>query len=397
MARRTVFFNPHVHGLYRRSVYQILIRYHSSRKFGFVLDAELARERISVLIDECETSLPRLRGIRWIARLEFWLWCKLNRIDSRKVEIVSKKTIRADDVLILSMKNINEGAAPVLQNINCMKVLNTNNFMTYTKLRSKLVKQIGIDHYWSESKLEKSDFFQKFFGFHQPVSFIPFAPQKRFQNRNAFQDRLNRCLAMGSVYCFGESDKPMQDLREFYGVDSYHPFRQILFDSWREIATLVDVRITPFEGRDSCLKCKNDPPHSLSGDYFDMDLVELMNQYKLVIYAEEINDTPALGMYEAMKCGCVIVGSSSQVYTDIGLVADESYISFGEKLEPKRLLELLEEYLAKPAKLNEMAKRSYEVAQSRIGEAHSAKLFQEMVKNVEKMGHSDPLQNEQVA
>ncbi len=376
---RVVLFNPHVHGLYRLSVYKVLIKYPATDKLGYVLSYLIANGGINVYLDSSESSVPRMLKWRWLTRLEFLIWCLVHKIPAQKVRVIPSNKLLPTDRLIFSIKNVTSKTVDVLAQLDAVKILNTNHFMTRASERGDLVKKIGVDRFWAESKLDSSAFFQHFYGSGQPVWFVPYVPSSRFRRITPFDKRRVKCAGLGSVSCFCDNEAAIQDVKKYFDSPTYHPVRKALFDNWRKVSSLVDVYVTPFAGRDHCLKNKDDPPQGNDFDYYKADLVELMNQYQFVIYGEEINDMPALGMYEAMKCGCLIVGTSSQVYTDIGLVHGESYICFGDTFEPDQFLMVMEEFMAQPERLSAMAENSYRIAQQSISEERSLNQFISMV------------------
>jgi hypothetical protein len=62
--------------------------------------------------------------------------------------------------------------------------------------------------------------------------------------------------------------------------------------------------------------------------YFSISLVERYNQYQMAIVGEEASGFPALGAFEAMACGCLVL-VSKEYYKGLGFSEDAFLIHHG--------------------------------------------------------------------
>lgn len=62
--------------------------------------------------------------------------------------------------------------------------------------------------------------------------------------------------------------------------------------------------------------------------YRAFDMVDKLNEYKIVINGEDANGIYAIGAIEAMACGCAFIGRNYGAYEDLGLEDGVSYIAY---------------------------------------------------------------------
>ena len=55
--------------------------------------------------------------------------------------------------------------------------------------------------------------------------------------------------------------------------------------------------------------------------YFSFDVVDFFNNNKYALVGEEIYGLPGIGFFEAMACGCTLLGQSGRFYNSLGLVS----------------------------------------------------------------------------
>lgn len=194
---------------------------------------------------------------------------------------------------------------------------------------------------------------------------LPFVVQDRFHNTNDFSLRKNVALANGTI---GPCKQP--DYLNFYHTNLIHKMRQIIYDHKNELSDLMDVTISPYiekkpkfpvneDDSSICRLFKSIMNHFFfnthgQSKYFSLDLVSVYNNYKMAIVPEEICGIPGIGAFEAMACGCALIGLKHHMYTDLGLIPNVHYITYDGSLEDLKIV--ISYYQEHPKELEEIAK-----------------------------------------
>ena len=221
-------------------------------------------------------------------------------------------------------------------NINCDVLLNFNSHLGESQFPKKLNKFNGIkiyhvnDYFWNRpaSDLNKllvnsgvnfvmgysnhdkyCSYFQKFFpSYLGKVISVPFGYSNRFVNRDDFFERINKCVALGSV-------NPLRpiDSEEFNYIESanffkhevwFHKFRRIIVENRERLDSQIDSLLPIYP------------------DYkdFKYDIVEKFNQYRMFVSCESIFNFPPAKYFEGPACGTVLVCSDHECNKDLGFI-----------------------------------------------------------------------------
>lgn len=71
----------------------------------------------------------------------------------------------------------------------------------------------------------------------------------------------------------------------------------------------------------------------VQADYFSFDIVDFYNHHRFAIVGEELSGSPAVGFFEAMACGCVVLGANSSYYDRLGLEPGVHYLAHDSTID----------------------------------------------------------------
>ena len=122
----------------------------------------------------------------------------------------------------------------------------------------------------------------------------------------------------------------MSDFGKATGALSLHPLRRTIFENQEECTNFLDVLVSPFFEPSSSKKIwKKFFPEKINASqksYFAFNIVSKYNEYLFAVVGEEFfSGLPGIGAFEAMACGCILIGHPS-CYKNIGMVAFEHYL-----------------------------------------------------------------------
>ncbi len=165
-----------------------------------------------------------------------------------------------------------------------------------------------VDWVMGYNKHDKHDaFFQKFFPeYKDKVIHIPFGyNDRRFKDKNDFEDRKNKVVALGSV-------NPVSDPLCIADIERYAEFNkhEEFTHKWRRM--LVNERNMLLPEMDSVL-----PIFPKTKD-FSYDIVEKYNSYMMFTSGESIMNYPSVKTFEGIACGSVLVCSDHECYKELG-------------------------------------------------------------------------------
>ncbi len=191
----------------------------------------------------------------------------------------------------------------LLNKCNCIAHL--SHYFILTKEKSENLQQIKKLILAADSNITLNNYFQWFFHWYKKkILIIPFEVQDRFKSKTDFFKRPNETLATGTVHNLAK-EKPTylyEDYISYTGMISYHPVRRFLYEKKFDF---IDTIISEWKGKQKFLNLKL--IGSSQKDYFSFDIVETYNKYKFVIVGEESVGLPAVGAFEAMSCGCILI------------------------------------------------------------------------------------------
>jgi hypothetical protein len=378
---RFIFHNPHTFLWFKLSISEFIRGNKRPNKYEYLYDYIYKNEnQVYVYIDELSTVslLPKLIPKYVRQRIEYIIWAFINRLSYSKHVIISDPDdIQETDVLFsflygnfmhLSDETIIERELiNCFKNIRAKKVIHLSHFGWSIKAASYFLNEISPNILVSEVNLARhSNYFKKYFKWYdKDVAILPFVPHEKFICHTDYQLRNNMAVATGTI-AFHSNDK---EFIGFFNSSALHPGRVDIFNNSTLINGFIDSHISD-ENRTTqantingyekmlrrikksvslilrlgkhCINKEYTEYNEAGRDYYKFDIVDLYNQYKMVVIPEECIDMPGIGFVEAMACGCAYIGIEHAMYKDIGLIAGQNYITYNGTIE--NLIEVIKYY-----------------------------------------------------
>ena len=357
--------NPHIDDFMACPVSFWLVGRKPLVKYGYLIEEQIRRfGSVEVLVDGTISSLfpQRIFGClpktirHFLLRKELKRWEKINNFMGKvRVHWTPETISDRRNIYLFSYKNCTDNFELRRSYIEAFdrKIINLSHFMIRISEKSKNSESLRNVVYTSESDLSDEPFFKKYFGGSNTVLALAFCVASRFENKRPFRTRVDRCAAVGSFHNL-DNERPRsfyKDVMNFFQTNTYHPVRKLVYDNKHLLSGYITCAIAHFrEGRIGFLR-KLDVKQK---NYFSFDVVDLFNSNKYALVGEEIYGLPGIGFFEAMACGCTLLGQSGQFYNGLGLVSGIHYVEHDGTLDGiKRAIDFLRE---NPEKAEEIAK-----------------------------------------
>jgi hypothetical protein len=335
-----ILYNPHVDDFMAAPPHFGLLKRKALKKYGFLISESIARnEKIRVLVDGSISAfipeslfgrLPaRLRSL--IADSEFKAWLRLNGLGSH-VERVKVPRKPVDEVLLAFSYKAATGPFHLRQALFRQfrhVVFHTSHYFVSTQEKARNLQALDNVVLAGDADISHNAYFQRFFPWYaRPFLVLPFAVGERFAVRKAWQDRLPKAVATGTFHdlTLEIPRRKYEDFLSATGSDTYHPLRKAIFGQAASLDN-IDSRISPYRPPEKHSALQKFIAHFWVGQksYFAIDIVDLYNSYQFAVVGEELSGFPALGAFEALSCGCTLLGEPS-AYSGTGLQANVHFI-----------------------------------------------------------------------
>lgn len=323
-----IIYNPQIDCLIGTLPYFKLRGRKSSRKYGFLVsEAKNREERIYAYVDYTACSflpcsifsrLPKfLRAI--VSEFDYFIW----KLSNPEIPVVRfRERNKSNSVLIAFMWRNFENTRlenEIIKNLNSFKniILHTTHYFMNAEHKFTLVRKINNKIYAGDNDIRNNTLFKKLVGCEQKNFLIlGFAVQKRFEQKSKFNQRLNKCIATGTLIEIDNEPhlKRHKLVKIHLNSDTYHPGRKFIHENVEKY-NRVDSVISLFRGSKSKAKIRSliDKFSVSQKEYHSLDLVEIYNKYKFAYNGSEITGGISLGNFEAMSCGCVLFIHSEDV------------------------------------------------------------------------------------
>lgn len=397
---RLVFMNPHIFA-YGRTVSSFLFGRKMFLKYNFFLESYIKdkEKEIAFYIDGSYTSfninffvLPR-----FFAYLELLCWIMINKVNPFRAKIYFnlKKLDPKNDVIFTfsrAIVNISEKSRSKLE-LNkydgLIFIHFTHYFREIVKL-SKYMRTIPHPIIVAENDLVNNTFFKKYFPFVNKVYQLPNVFGDRFvlKNRN-YNKKLNKCLALGTM-C------PVED-KEFFDFFSngktLHPMRKMIYEKHQRFSNEIDSFIKEFKDVKTIKNINAEDPFIAKivkkilpyvilekifpvpqKEYFQFDIVEKYNEYKMFICPEELVGLPSINVFEGMVCQCAYVGIDSPMYANLGMIPGIHYVAYKEN-DFEDLILKIRYYQKDPDELRKIAEKGYDFVRQNLNRKKIAGKF----------------------
>jgi len=338
-----ILYNPHVDDFLAEPPHFRLLRRRPLKKYGFLIDEMAVRpEGIRIIVDgEVSAFVPQhvfsriptfLRKI--IAALEFNVWKKLNNLLYSACKVVRVEDVGKDDVILaFSYKAASGCFEKRLKYLSSARavVFHLSHYFVSTGEKSENMRKLENVYLGGDSDISGNSYFKEHFSWYKrPFLVLPFSVAPRFQMRQSYYDRENRCVATGSFHDLA-MEKPSfkySDYMKSSGTATYHPLRRAIFKEKERLSELIACHVSPYRKYEEGVFRSFLSHFSVSQKkYFAQDIVLIYNQYKYAVVGEELSGFPALGAFEAMACGTLLLGDPS-CYKGLGLVENQHYVAY---------------------------------------------------------------------
>lgn len=343
-----VFYNPHVDDFLAEPPHFRLLKRRPLKKYGYLIEGVIAaRGQVHILVDGTISAFipdryfALLPGFirRWVATLEVRRWERINYL-SGKVSLVQDTSKAAEEILFaFSYKTATgnfEGRLPNLAAFRS-KIFHLSHYFISTGEKGQNLRR--VENVWlaGDSDISANPYFRRFFAWYdQPFVALPFAVAPRFQVRRTFGERESLCVAIGTFHNLHEEipAEKYRDYIDFFRSSTYHPVRKLIHDHVATLGKWIVSKISLYRGKAEGGGLKRLFKHlSVSQkEYFNIDIVELYNSYRYAIVGEEASGFPALGAFEAMACGCVLI-AQPQFYAGWELMPGKHFVTHDGSLE----------------------------------------------------------------
>lgn len=344
-----VFYNPQVDDFLAEPPHFSLLKRRALKKYGYIFNGILSENKIieiyvdftlSAFIPEKVFSRFPLFLKKLIVKRELDKWLKDNNLTNRvKINFNYNNSFENKILFAMSYKSMENYNESRIQIINKFKksIFHLSHYHISTKTKTKNLSLLKNVYLCGDSDITSNDYFKFYFSWYKKdFLIIPFYVQDRFICKKDFLERKDLAIATGSFHNLYE-EKPFykyKDYLDFYKQSTYHPIRKILYENKNKVNEFIDVKVSPYrENSNNNFLIKLFKKYFVNQKkYFAFDIVELYNQYKYVVVGEENIGFPAIGAFEAMACGCILIGQK-EYYNSLGMEENIHYICYNGSLE----------------------------------------------------------------
>lgn len=347
MKPQIILYNPHIDDFLAEPPHFRLLRRRALKKYGFVIAALLDAEGcVLVIIDGTASCFipPRvfclLPGFlrNMVSSFEYSIWIRINNFTKLRRIPVSSPDLENHTLLAFSYKAASGNfmaRLPLLLRFRHV-LFHLSHYFVNTHEKAENIKKLRNAWLAGDSDLTDNDYFRGFFGWYgRSFLTLPFAVKSRFVNKTPWSQRESRCIATGSVHDL-HREKPVEayvDYMSHTGLDTYHPIRKEIYEASDRIRPQIECMVSPYRNYKDSSSLQAWLRHFFVSQktYFKIDIVEVYNRYMFAVIGEEVSGFPALGMLEAMACGCVVFGDPRRLH-GLGLQVENHYLPYNGTL-----------------------------------------------------------------
>lgn len=347
---RLVFYHPHIHDFLGEPLQFRLLKRRALKKYEYIITETLKKEgRLTIFLDDTFSVLiPQSLFFlipsfvrKQIVQYEFNRWIEYNNLQN-KVNIITDENVHSNDVLFFFSHKIALGKFQHrIKNIEKfkVKVIHLSHYFLGTSYKSENIRKLSGVWFAGDSDINDNSYFKRFFSWNKSsVIVLPFAIGDRFKNIKPWHERKQMAIATGTFHdLYQENPKWLyKDFVDFFDTSTYHPVRKYIYENQVKLVEMVKSMVSLFRNDNNNLYTKFNVRQK---QYFSFDIVDVYNTYQFAIIGEELSGFPAIGAFEAIACGCILVGQPAY-YKGTGLIPDVNFISYKFD-ESKGLIEVI--------------------------------------------------------
>lgn len=354
-----VFYNPHVDDFCAEPVHFRLLKRRALKKYGFVFDEIVkSKQLIRILIDASASGvIPSSLFSRLpyfirkpLTEIEYSIWKKINNFGPGEVERVEPPTGPTEDLLFAFSYKAATGKFALRQKVFSYYpsvIFHLSHYFVDTSEKAKNIRSLPNAILAGDSDIRAVPYFRNWFGWYdKPFLVLPFAVQKRFQNVKPWGERDNRAVATGSFHDLTQ-EKPASRYSDYVsasGETTYHPVRKAIHASREHNRQWISSNVSPYRDyQPNGFRSFARHFQVSQKGYFAINIVDLYNSFRFAVVGEELSGFPALGAFEAMACGCILL-AQGKYYEGLGLKPGIHYVEYSGELKDliKKITELQE-------------------------------------------------------
>jgi hypothetical protein len=381
-----IFHNPHLYEW--RSLFSFIKWVRWVKKYLYLMEYALKNNiQIWFFLDRC-SFLPQK-----FIKFEFYVWCKLQKFDSRNIKIFYDNSFVSWKNYLLTYSSEFSRNEFYKNNINTKIIILATHYYNWIEKIAENIKKLKNYFFIAEADLNKNSLFKKYFDFYKKEIFIlPFTYQKRHKRyNNNFKARKNKCIALWS-YCIlnhlkimNETTKVIWEHFKLKNEISIHPLRIEIDKKKNEIKDKIDSYINNIYwwfrnyNKDDYKyiyiykKVYNYLKVWKQKKYHSFNIVEKFNEYSMFVAPEENIWFPSINMVEWMACWCAYIWQECHIYEDYWMKAWIHYIWYDWTLN--WLIQKIEYYQTHTNELEKIANNWYEFAKENFNPEKNAKKF----------------------
>lgn len=343
-----VYLNPHADDFIATPVSFALANRRALKKYSYLFSEAIKESgNVDILLDGTLSSLLPQRMFMWLPRfirilmlhVELFIWIRLNSLQGKVNIHWNTDSLEPNALLYLfSYKNCVAAFHERIQLIEFFerKVINLSHYFICTKEKAQNIAKLSNVILTSEADLTSNKYYQSFFKKDYPFIALPFQVSERFSATIPWSERKDKCAATGSFHNLLE-ERPherYQDFIHFFNLDSYHPVRKLIYNNREALSDKIDCRISPYrEKKRNVFRSLIERFFDTSQKrYFSFNIVDFYNDHKVALVGEEVHGLPAVGAFEAMACGCLLI-VQDEFYKGLGLQTGKHFLSHSGNLE----------------------------------------------------------------
>ena len=387
--KRIILVNAHCNHLLMNTWWYYTFGVKAPSKYQILFRKLLEREDVEVvnLLTPMGCCYPKTsRSMKPMWRV--WMECKQvlrkNGLQGKMLCSDNIKDIRHDDVALLFV-HCHAGADRIAE-LPCYKIVHLNQYQCHD------IKELDAILPYADRFMLEADVFKEGNYINlvkhtktREIQIVPYIVGDRFQNKQAFEERKNKAVATGTIAEFATDN----DYSAHYGTRYLHKMRVEIYNHKEVLETYVDAFVSPYLKNMKRLRVPEKTPETIKGivgllhmwlykpgaqkSYFSFDIVEKYNEYMMAVVPEEVAGITPIGAFEAMACGCALIGIDHTMYTDLGLVPGKHYITYDGTIEG--LKETVAYYQEHTAELEEIARTGCTFAHEHFNKERVTELF----------------------
>jgi len=390
-----VFYNPHVDDFLAIPPHFSLLKRRALLKYSYLLKGMVGSgQKVQVLVDGaisafipdcCFSLLPKCVR-RFIAMCEVFLWININHLQGRVKVFYNVNDTDSKILFAFSYKAAIGLSGRQLKYLNefPVKIFHLSHYYISTGEKSENLQRLDDVLLAGDSDISNNSYFQRYFSWYKNQFLVlPFAVAPRFRYNEPFQNRESICIATGTFHNLYEevpAEKYLDFIKHFHS-STYHPVRKLIYDNSENLKGLINIKISPYRGSLKGGTIERLLKHFLVSQkaYFSINIVDLYNNYQYAVVGEEVVGFPALGAFESMGCGCVLI-AQPEFYGGLKLVAGEHFIAHSGSLNS--ILEAIEILNKDPVKALMVSKAGAEYVDSNLRPREAYMKFLSVIKDL---------------